>query len=265
MDQIFQSLPLVPVTFRPAFYGMATLALAFFALGTFNRVWLWTQGRDRPDGLLAGARLQELLALSMTQLFSRDCLLASRTFARSRVRGAMLIGIVWGSLILIASVLLSALTYISPVPLFGYAGAQVISLVLDVAGGLLLMGLLIALMRRYFFHPTPWVSVPGDGFLLILFALVVVLGFLMEGVRLAGTGFEFGLWYPIGAATGVVLMALFGDRAALLASYPLLYLLHAGAAFALIMYVPFSRLFHVFASQITTFAAREELQRIKQR
>jgi nitrate reductase gamma subunit len=263
MHQIFQSLPLVPVAFRPFFYGMAALALALFALGTFDRVWLWTQGRDRPNSLLAGARLRELLKLSVTQLFSRECLLATRTFARSRVRGAMLTGIVWGSLILLAGVVLSAVTYLSPVALFDFEATRVLAFLMDVAGGALLVGLCIALARRYFFHAARWVSTLGDGFLLLLFALVVALGFVMEGARLAGTGFEFAWWYPIGAGVGVLLMALFGDRAALLASYPLLYLLHAGAAFALIAYVPFSRLFHLFASQITTFAAREELRRFK--
>ncbi len=260
MHQIFQSLPLVPASFRPFFYGMAALALALFALGTFDRVRLWTQGRDRANDALAGARLRELLKLSVVKLFSRDCLLAPRTFARSRVRGAMLIGIVWGSLILFAGVLLSALLYVSPVAFLSYDAARAVAFVMDVGGGWLLAGLAVALARRYWFHPARWVSAPGDGFLLILFTVVVALGFLMEGVRLAGTGLELALWYPVGAGTGALLLALVGDRAALVASYPWLYLLHAGAAFALIAYVPFSRLFHIFAAQITTFAARSMSQ-----
>ncbi len=261
MHQIFQSLPIIPVAFRPFFYGMALLALALFGLGTLNRVWLWTQGTDRPNSLFAIARLRDLLKLSFTKFFSRDCLLATRTFARSRARGAMLIGIVWGSLILLAGVILSVIVYLSPITLLTFEATRALAFLMDVGGGMLLVGLVLALARRYFFHPARWISTPGDGFLLILFALVVVLGFLMEGVRLAGTGFEFALWYPIGAPTSVLLSALVPDRAVLLGTYPMLYLLHAGAAFALVAYVPFSRLFHVFAAQITTFAARMELRR----
>lgn len=263
MHQLFQSLPLVPIAFRPFFYGMAALALALFVLGTFERLWLWTQGRDRPNNLLAGATMWELLKLSIIKVFSRECLLASRTFARSRVRGAMLLGIVWGSFILFVGMMLSALIYLAPTPLFGYDAMRALAFVMDVAGGMLLVGLLIALMRRYCFHPSRWISTPGDGFLLTLFTLVVALGFVMEGARLAGTGFEFAQWYPIGAATSMAMMALFNDRAALFMSYPLLYLFHAGAAFALLAYLPFSRLFHLFASQITTFAAQAELRRLR--
>jgi nitrate reductase gamma subunit len=133
---------------------------------------------------------------------------------------------------------------------------------MDVAGGLLLVGLLMALARRYLFRPAYWVSVRGDGMVLALFALVVVLGFVMKGVRLAGLGVAALAVSPVGGAFGLALGALVGgDAAALATMYPTLYLLHAGAAFALLAYVPFSRLFHLLAAQITTFAAREEANR----
>lgn len=258
MNLLFQSLPLVPASFRPFFYAMAALALALFVLGTLERMWLWTQGRDRPNAIMSGATWRQFAGLSLTKLFSRDCLFASRTFARSRGRGAMLLGIVWGSLLLLGGVLLSAVVSLSPVPLLGYEAGRVVTFLMDIAGAALLVGLIAALARRYFFHPAKWVKGSGDGFMLVLFTVVVLLGFLMEGARLAGTGLEFAAWSPVGAATGVALAALAGQPAVVVALYPLLYLLHAGSAFALIAYVPFSRLFHIFAAQITTFAARAE-------
>jgi nitrate reductase gamma subunit len=262
MYQLFQSLPLVPPEFRAFFYGMAGLAVAVFLVGTLDRVWLWRLGRDRPGALTERTGTWGLLRLSFVKLFSADCLLARRTFARSRVRGVMLVCILWGSLGLLAGVVFSAATYLAAGPLFGYGIRRVLAFLMDVAGSLLLAGLLVALARRYLFRPTRWVSVRGDGMVLVLFTLVVVLGFGMKGVRLAGLGVAALVVSPVGGAFGLALGALAGgDTAALAAIYPTLYLLHAGTAFALLAYVPFSRLFHLFATQITMFAAREEADR----
>jgi nitrate reductase gamma subunit len=265
MHQLFQSLLLVPPAFRLFFYGMAGLAVAAFLVGTLDRVSLWRQGRDRPGALAERAGTWGLLQLSFVKLFSADCLLARRAFARSRVRGVMLVCILWGVLGLLAGVVFSAVVYLAPGPLFGYGVRRTLAFLMNVAGGLLLMGLLMALARRYLFRPARWVGVAGDGLLLALFTLVVVLGFVVEGVRLAGVGVAALAVWPVGGAFGLALGALAGgDTAALAAMYPTLYLLHAGAAFALLAYVPFSKLFHLFAAQITTFAAREEARRLHQ-
>jgi len=241
---------------------MAGLAVMVFLVGTLDRVLLWGQGRDRPGAWTERMSSWGLLRLSVVKFFSADCLLARRTFARSRLRGTMLVCILWGSIGLMAGVAFSAFTYLAPDVLPGYALRQALAVLMDLAGGLLLVGLLVALARRYVFRPERWVSVVGDGMMLALLALVVMLGFLMEGVRLAGLGVAGLRVLPVGGAFGLVLRALSGGNTATLAAlYPRLYLLHAGTAFALLAYVPFSRLFHLFASQITTFAARAELGR----
>jgi nitrate reductase gamma subunit len=262
MHQMFQSLPLVPPALRVFFYAMGGLAVATFLLGTLDRVWLWRQGREMPGDLLSQADTWRLLRLSFVKLFSADCLLARRTFARSRARGVMLVFILWGSLGLAAGAALSALAYLAPGLLSGHDVRRVLAFLMDAAGGLLLVGLVMALGRRYLFRPELWVSAPGDGLVLALFTLVVVLGFVMEAVRLAGIGLEGIAVWPVGSAFGLALWALTArDAAALAPIYPALYLLHAGAAFALLAYIPFSRLFHLFAAQITTFAAQQDVRR----
>lgn len=264
MYQLFQSLPLVPPAFRPAFYGLAGLAITVLFVGSLNRVLLWRLGRDRPGALTEHLSTWGLLRLSFVKLFSADCLLARRTFARSRARGIMLVCIIWGALGLLAGVLFSAAAYVTPGLLAGYHLRRLLAFLMDVAGGLLLVGLLVALARRYLFRPAHWVSVAGDGMVLVLLTLVVVLGFVMKGVRMAVLGAEALTVLPVSGAFGLALRALTGaDPAALVSKYQTLYLLHAGTAFGLLAYVPFSRLFHLFASQITTFAAREERQRLQ--
>jgi nitrate reductase gamma subunit len=125
-----------------------------------------------------------------------------------------------------------------------------------VAGLLLLLGLLAALGRRYLFPPERWISVSADGVLLILFTLIILSGLLMEGARLVGSEAAALARWPVGAAVGAAALRIVNSDTGFWARwYPALYLTHAGAGFALIAYLPFSKLFHLFAAQITTFAA----------
>lgn len=263
MHQLFQSLPLVPPGFRLFFYGLAGLAVAVFVLGTLDRMLLWQQGHDRPGAWPERTGVWGWLQLSLVKLFSADCLLARRTFARSRLRGVMVVCILWGSLGLLAGVVFSAAAYLAPTPLVSYGLRRAFGLLVDITGGLLLVGLLLALGRRYLFRPAFWVSITGDGLVLTLFILAVGLGFVMKGARLAGAGFEALAAAPVGHLFGLALSALAGgDGAALARIYSGLYLLHAGVGLAFLAYLPFSKLFHLFAAQITMFAAREEARRL---
>jgi len=195
-----------------------------------------------------------LLWLSVTKLFSPDCLLARRVFARSRWRGWMVVAFVWGSLALVLAVLLSAAFFVAqravPAVMDFWA-----SPVLDVAGLVLLLGLLAALVRRYLLPPERWISVSGDGVMLAILALSVASGLLLEGLRLAGTGWQAGLRWPVGTAVAQGLDWTQWPRQVWDRLYPAMYLIHAGSGIGLVAYLPFSKLIHVFASQITTFAA----------
>lgn len=255
MQHLFQSFAVIPTPWRGTFYAAGVLAVLLAIVGAWARVRLWGLGRRTRRGPLAGAGIGRLMWLSLTKLFSADCLLALRVSARSRLRGWMVMAFVWGWLAVSGAVLLSA----------GYALAnramppgldRWASVALDAAGLILLLGLLGALARRYLFPPQRWISVSADGALLFLFGSVILSGLLLEGVRLAGTGWEAAQRWPVGAA--------FGGALALLALppewwprlYPAAYIAHAGLGLCLVAYLPVSKLFHLFATQITTYAAR---------
>lgn len=254
MQSIFQSLGAIPALWRAPFYIAGALAVLLALGGTWARVRLWGLGRDDGRGPLAGAGLARLVWLSLTKIFAPDCLFARRVFARSRWRGWMVIAFVWGSLALAAAVLLSLGFYVAnramPAALDRWA-----SPVLDAAGSIVLLGLLAALGRRYLFPPQHWISVSADGALLIFFTLTVFSGLLLEGVRLAGAGWEAAPRWPVGAGLGAVFGLLNWRPEVWNRLYLATYLAHAGFGFGLTAYLPFSKLFHLAASQITTFAA----------
>ena len=254
MQSLFQSLGVIPPPLRVPFIIVGGIALALAVGGTLGRIRLWGSGRrDRSDAL-GPAGIGRLLWLSFTKLFSPDCLFARRVFARSRWRGWMVVAFVWGSLALVAAVILSAAYFVAkramPAVLDSWA-----SPVLDVAGFVLLLGLLAALVRRYLLPPERWISVSGDAVLLAIFAISIASGLLLEGLRLTGSGWQAGLRWPVGTAVAQGLEWTHWPRQVWDRLYPAMYLIHAGSGFGLVAYLPFSKLVHVFASQITTFAA----------
>ena len=262
MQSLFQSLGTIPPPLRMPTLILGGIALMLALIGTWSRIRLWGSGRRDRNDALGTAGAGQLLWLSLTKFFSSDCLLARRVFARSRWRGWMVVAFIWASLALGIAVLLSAAYFLAgramPASLDSWA-----SHILDAAGLVLLLGLLAALARRYLLPPERWVSVSGDGVLLTVFTVAVASGLLLEGLRLAGTGWQAGLRWPVGAALAQALNWTVWAPQVWDRLYPAVYLVHAGSGFGLVAYLPFSKLIHVFASQITTFASGKASSRTR--
>ena len=126
------------------------------------------------------------------------------------------------------------------------------SLLLDIAGVVVLVGTGFGLYRKYIGKPERMVKSTQDGILLSLLFLVIFSGFLVEGIRLAALNPPAADWSPIGFAFGGVVKALFGAKA-LSALYIGIWTIHFLFAFSFIAYIPFSKYEHIFASQISAY------------
>lgn len=260
MHTIFQSFSVIPAQWRWLFSSLGWAALLIFTLGTLSRISLWLSGTDKESGPLEGKGLLGAIWLVIVQPFSIDCLFARRVFARSKLRGVMLMLTTWSFIILLLGVLNSLLELLFQPALLARA-EPITALAMDIAGGLLLVGLSIAVVKRFVFPSVHAISLPADSVVLVLFWAVVVLGFLLEGVNLAPLGWSEAATYPVGSAFGQAVAALTpGDPTR---AYRLLYVLHGGGGFMLIGYLPFSKLFHMLAAQITTLAARQRLSQTR--
>jgi nitrate reductase gamma subunit len=120
----------------------------------------------------------------------------------------------------------------------------------DFLGMTLLLGVAIALQRR-FISPKPHVrTVFGDTAILALLALLTLSGYLVEAARYLKEGTPDGaaayafLGYPLSRA----LEPLGADWAR---AYEASWWLHASSGLALVAYLPYSKLFHMFASSAT--------------
>jgi nitrate reductase gamma subunit len=240
----------IPNGLIKVFYGIAGLTIIIFLIGFWDKIRLWSKGRDA-DEELRGMGFLGLIWLSLTKFFSPDCLFSRRVFPRSVIRGLMLVGIVWGFTILFLGTVGRATNYwLLP---FLQGGIWLLfSLVLDIAGAALLIGTGFGLYRKYIGKPERRVTSTQDGILLLLLFFVILSGFTVEGIRLAVSNPPAADWSPVGLAFGALVKGLTGEKA-LVALHISAWVLHFLFAFAFIAYMPFSKYEHIFAGPITTY------------
>lgn len=118
------------------------------------------------------------------------------------------------------------------------------SLILDIAGLLGIVALVMIFARRFLFKPARLANELRDLVMPALLLAILVTGFALEGLRLVGTADPWAAWSPVGLATGHVLSALMpADQ--LRPSHTALWWFHLSLVAALFAAAPYSKLLHV--------------------
>lgn len=241
----------VPTGLQNYFYIVSAIAVIIFFIGVWSRVKLWTMGRD--DEKFAGFGVIDFFIFSIKSFFSRNCILAKKSFTLASYRGIMLLFIIWGFTTLFLGTVLLTLHHYSISFLIGNT-YLIYSFALDVAGVLLLIGLVIAISRRHLDMEVRRVTSLEDFIFLYLFLLIVVSGFIVEGMRLAILN-PLNSDYSLGGALFSSLIELFVEASA--SVYVAIWVIHTGSVFFFIAILPYTKFFHVFASQISVAAAEK--------
>jgi Fe-S oxidoreductase/nitrate reductase gamma subunit len=168
--------------------------------------------------------------------------------------GLMHAFIFWGMTIQILGTIINLLQY----PLFlpvelpfpqgnAYLGFE---LVMDIGGGLLILGVLMAIARRAFFKPEYLINRWDDWFALGLLLVIGLLGFASEAIRLLATNPAWRAWSPIGNA---VAQALYAAGVRISPDAPLhawLFWSHAATGTLFIVALPFTKLRHMITGPL---------------
>lgn len=118
----------------------------------------------------------------------------------------------------------------------------------DITGVMMFSGVILALSRPIFDRSHRFVGLPRRSCLaLVLLGGIVVLGFVLEGMRIAMTGATGSAAY---AFVGFGLSTLFSHPEALSDVYGYGWYVHAALTGAFIVYLPFSRLLHIILSPV---------------
>ncbi|MFL7812844.1 MAG: heterodisulfide reductase-related iron-sulfur binding cluster [Anaerolineales bacterium] len=130
---------------------------------------------------------------------------------------------------------------------FGY------ELIMDLAGVMILVGVLMALIRRWIIRPKFMETSWDDLFALIMLALIPLVGFATEGLRIYIFNPAWGNWSPIGKFSAALWEStgLTPGQAAVI--HPWLFWSHVGLGLMLAASIPFTKLRHMVFTPIQIF------------
>jgi nitrate reductase gamma subunit len=117
----------------------------------------------------------------------------------------------------------------------------------DVTGMMVIVGIILALIRGAERRKTQPTDFPGqDRLALLLIGAIVVVGFILEGMRIAMTGYPPGSpWSFAGYGMGIICAGL-----NLTGVYGYVWYFHAILTGGFIAYIPFSRLAHIIIAPL---------------
>ena len=120
----------------------------------------------------------------------------------------------------------------------------------DFLGLCILSGILWAVAQRYFFKPEHVKTEEQDNIALVIIGLLIVLGFLTEGVRILMTGIpgDTAIYAFVGYFISLIL-SIFGLEGTSI--YPILWYAHGIVAALFVAYLPFGKMRHVFNTPLT--------------
>jgi nitrate reductase gamma subunit len=150
---------------------------------------------------------------------------------------------VWGILALLGSLWLPEKAWVWPML---DKNSPLTAFLFDLTGVMIILGVLLAYVRgrKQLSEQIP--DLPRqDVVALGLIAAIVVVGFVLEGMRIAMTGFPEGACY---AFVGYAISQVFPNTASLVNGYGWVWYLHAVLTGAFIAYLPFSKLLHIIIS-----------------
>jgi len=128
------------------------------------------------------------------------------------------------------------------------------SFTVDLFGALVVVGIVMAAIRRYGKRPAKLVYTDEATWILAAIFVIAVTGFLIEGWRIAATGDAWASWSPFGnfvARLSRPVMSI----AALEAAHRTTWWLHLTVTFAFLAWVPYTKMMHVLTAPLNIYTA----------
>ncbi|CDX02580.1 CoB--CoM heterodisulfide reductase iron-sulfur subunit D [Desulfitobacterium hafniense] len=152
--------------------------------------------------------------------------------------------IFWGFALLFFATLIVAIQADFGLQIFRGPLYLFIKVTANLFGLLALLGILMALWRRYVIRPRRLDNTKDDVIILALILVILVTGFIVQGLRMAIEPDPWATYAFMGYVMAPWLASLFSE-ATLLSLHKIIWWIHPILAFTLIAYFPYSKLSHI--------------------
>ena len=129
------------------------------------------------------------------------------------------------------------------------------SLIVDLFGALVLVGVGLAAARRYISRPKSLVYTDEATWILILIALICLQGFLLEGWRIAATNDPWASYSPVGNLIARTSRPLLSE-AALQGAHRFVWWFHLLLSFGVLAWFPYTKMMHVVTAPLNIYTAQ---------
>jgi Fe-S oxidoreductase/nitrate reductase gamma subunit len=118
-------------------------------------------------------------------------------------------------------------------------------LIMDIAGVMILAGILMAFFRRLILRPKYLETRWDDYYALSMLALIPLLGFTLEGTRMLAANPPWAAWSPVGNQVAHLLSALGMTAVGATHLHDILFWVHAAVVLILVASIPFTKMRHL--------------------
>lgn len=224
-------------------YFFALISFVIFIVGCSKKIGSWLQGRSIA---------YDDLGLRFKTFFS-DVITHDKEIFKGTFRRFMHLSVFYGFVMLTIGTLVIAIQDNFGIPLFYGKKYLILSLLMDLFGLMAMIGIGMAAYKRYIDKPDHEDYTFDDAFLLILVFLILFTGFVLEGLRIYTTNDPWAWWSPVGLFFSAVTQISGLSVLSALTVHAFLWYFHMLLAFGFIAYIPYSKLFHMFASSLNIF------------
>ena len=226
-------------------YVLMVPTLAVFAWGFWLKIRRWRAGRPAARFDRLGERFK---------LFLRNAVGQGRTL-RSRYAGLFHSLVYTGFIVLFLATTVVAIHHDTPLHIMkGHFYLIFQSLIVDVFGLFVLVGVALAAVRRWVSKPAKLVYTDEASWILVAIFVMAFTGFLVEGWRIAVTDDVWAAWSPVGNLFATASDPFMSD-AAMQTGHVVVWWFHLAVAFGFIAWVPFSKMSHVVTAPLNIFTA----------
>ncbi|MFZ9000958.1 MAG: heterodisulfide reductase-related iron-sulfur binding cluster [Bacteriovoracaceae bacterium] len=236
----------IPSSFKIAMYALLVVSLVIMVQGILKKINLVTGGKGikslfSENGVASGP--------FQWGSFFKTIFLTGKVPRKPSV--AIFHGLIfYGFLILWIATDIVAIHYDTPFKIFEGNLYIVISFLADIAGIMILVGLALAYHRRYIKKPENLSATnPNrEKFMYFMLFALVVLGYLIEGVRILGNNMPIGekTWAPIGWFIANIFKSFNMTDGSLSLTYRAMWFIHMVNTMAFVASLGHSKFFHIF-------------------